>query len=200
VLPTTRPTGNVQSMAGTMQNYAQWGPCTATSCPGDGGPSTAAQLYNPRALAFAPNGDIYIADALNERIRKVDIASGNISTFAGTGAADSGGLPQNGVQTKPYPAGPNGDGGPATQALFNQPHGVAVDSHNNVYVSDSKSNKIRKIDAATGFITTIAGNGDPRKAPCPNGVSVPFNAIDAGLQFPTSMFNAPGDKLPVCDR
>ena len=82
VLPTSGPTGNVQSMAGTMQNYAQWGPCTATSCPGDGGPSTAAQLYNPRALAFAPNGDIYIADALNERIRKVDIATeGEVTAF-----------------------------------------------------------------------------------------------------------------------
>ncbi|HKN39815.1 MAG TPA: SMP-30/gluconolactonase/LRE family protein, partial [Acidimicrobiia bacterium] len=201
VLPTSGPTGNVQSMAGTMQNYAQWGPCTATSCPGDGGPSTAAQLYNPRALAFAPNGDIYIADALNERIRKIDIASGNISTFAGTGAADSGGVPQNGVViTQPgNPGAPNGDNGPATQALFNQPHGVAVDSHNNVYVSDSKSNKIRKIDATTGVITTIAGNGDPRKAPCPNGVSAPCNAIDAGVKFPKSMFMAPGDKLYVAD-
>jgi sugar lactone lactonase YvrE len=200
VLPTSGQTGTVQTMIGNMQNYAQFGACTVSACPGDGGPSTSAQLYNPRALAFDPiTGDIYVADALNERIRKVDIASGNISTFAGTGAADSGGVTQNGyVANAPgNPGAANGDGGPATSALFNQPHGVAVDSHHNVYVSDSNANKIRKIDAATGQITTIAGNGDPRKKACPS--SLPCNAVDSGVKFPKSMFMAPGDKLYVAD-
>jgi len=191
--------GTVQSMVGTMQNYQQWGPCTATACPGDGGPAQAAQLYNPRALAFSPDGkSIYIADALNERIRKVDLTTGNISTFAGTGAADSAGNPMNGVQTKPYPSGVNGDGGDANSALFNQPHGVAVDSHGNVYVSDSNNQKIREIDAVTHKISTIAGTGNPQSPPCPLGVSV-CNANVAGLKFPKSLFMAPGDKLYVAD-
>ncbi|MDQ1500838.1 MAG: hypothetical protein QOI86_4178, partial [Actinomycetota bacterium] len=188
VLPTTGQTGTVQTMAGNMQNYAQFG------YSGDNGPSTLAQLYNPRAIAFAPNGDVYIADALNERIRKIDIASGNISTFAGSGPVDSGGALMNGSTDA---TAANGDGGQASAALFNQPHGVAVDSNFNVYVSDSNHNKIRRIDHTSGVITTIAGNGDPRKKPCPT--SLPCNAVDAGLKFPKSMFMAPGDKLYVAD-
>ena len=80
----TGQAGNIQTVAGNMQNYQQFG------YSGDGGPATAAQLYNPRAIGFAPNGDVYIADALNERIRKID-GSGNISTFAGSGPSDSNG-------------------------------------------------------------------------------------------------------------
>src|SRR5581483_5613051 len=149
---------------------------------GDGGPATSAQLYNPRAIGFAPNGDVYIADALNERIRKID-GSGVISTFAGNGTL------QNGAT----PTGADGDGGPATQAVFNQPHGVAVDSKGNVYVADSNDQRIRKIDGS-GTITTIAGTGDPKAPPCPTK-ALTCPAQGSGLKFPKSMFMAPGDKL-----
>ena len=141
-----------------MQNYRQFG------YSGDGGPATGAQLYNPRAIGFAPNGDVYIADALNERIRKMD-GSNVISTFAGSGPSDSNGALQNGAT----PTGANGDGGPAAQAVFNQPHGVAVDSKGNVYIADSNDQRIRKVDGS-GTISTIAGTGDPKAPPCPTKV------------------------------
>jgi sugar lactone lactonase YvrE len=170
-----------------MQNYQQFG------YSGDGGPATAAQLYNPRAIAFGQNGDVFIADALNERIRKVD-ANGVITTFAGSGPVDSGGTLQNGAT----PTGTNGDGGPATSAVFNQPHGVAVDSKGNVYIADSNDQRIRKVEAGSGTITTIAGTGDPKAPPCPTKAnSCP--AAGSGLKFPKSLFMAPGDKLYVAD-
>ncbi|HLJ07697.1 MAG TPA: hypothetical protein VKX24_04120 [Acidimicrobiia bacterium] len=182
----TGQSGYIQTMAGNMQNYQQFG------YSGDGGPATAAQLYNPRAIGFAPDGSVYIADALNERIRKID-GSGVISTFAGSGPSDSSGALQNGAT----PTGPDGDGGPATQAVFNQPHGVAIDSKGNVYVADSNDQRIRKIDGS-GTITTIAGTGDPKAPPCPTKANT-CPAQGSGLKFPKSMFMAPGDKLYVAD-
>jgi sugar lactone lactonase YvrE len=183
----TGPAGNIATVAGNMQNYQQFG------YSGDGGPATAAQLYNPRAIAFGQNGDVFIADALNERIRKVD-ANGVISTFAGSGPSDSAGALQNGAT----PTGANGDGGPATSAVFNQPHGVAVDSKGNVYIADSNDQRIRKVEAGSGTITTIAGTGDPKAPPCPTKAnSCP--AAGSGLKFPKSLFMAPGDKLYVAD-
>ncbi|HKN91589.1 MAG TPA: hypothetical protein VJ622_15045 [Acidimicrobiia bacterium] len=182
----TGQAGNIQTVAGNMQNYQQFG------YSGDGGPATAAQLYNPRAIGFAPNGDVYIADALNERIRKID-GSGVISTFAGSGPSDSNGALQNGAT----PTGANGDGGPATQAVFNQPHGVAVDSKGNVYIADSNDQRIRKVDTG-GTISTIAGTGDPKAPPCPTKANT-CPAAGSGLKFPKSMFMAPGDKLYVAD-
>jgi ribosomal protein L24E len=182
----TGPTGNIATVAGNMQNYQQFG------YTGDGGPATAAQLYNPRAIGFGQNGDVYIADALNERIRKID-ASGVITTFAGSGPVDSNGALQNGAT----PTGANGDGGPATAAVFNQPHGVAVDSHGNVYIADSNNQRIRKVDG-TGTITTIAGTGNPQAPPCPTKAQT-CDAAGSGLKFPKSMLMAPGDKLYVAD-
>jgi sugar lactone lactonase YvrE len=182
----TGQAGNIQTVAGNMQNYQQFG------YSGDGGPATAAQLYNPRAIAFGPDGSVYIADALNERIRKVD-ANNVISTFAGSGPSDSSGALQNGAT----PTGADGDGGPATQAVFNQPHGVAVDSKGNVYVADSNDQRIRKIDGS-GTITTIAGTGDPKAPPCPTK-ALTCPAQGSGLKFPKSMFMAAGDKLYVAD-
>ena len=137
------PPGTIRSAAGSVVNFAQFG------FSGDGGPATQAQLYNPRAVAFGPGGVVYIADALNERVRKVD-ANGVISTFAGKGPSDT----SAGLQDGATPTGPDGDGGPATQAVFNQPHGVAVDSKGNVYIADSNDNRIRKVDIASGNIST----------------------------------------------
>jgi sugar lactone lactonase YvrE len=183
--PTGQP-GHIQTVAGNMQNFQQFG------YTGDGGAATAAQLYNPRAIGFGPNGDVYIADALNERIRKID-ASGVISTFAGSGPVDSNGTLQNGAT----PTGNNGDGGPATSAVFNQPHGVAVDSKGNVYIADSNNQRLRKVDGS-GTITTIAGTGDPKSPPCATKAQT-CEAAGSGLKFPKSMFMAKGDQLYVAD-
>jgi gliding motility-associated-like protein len=106
---------------------------------GNGGPAVNAQLSNPFEVAADNNGNIYIADAFNNTIRKVN-SLGIISTFAGTG-----------VQ------GYSGDGGPATVATLYRPFYVTVDNAGNVYFSDQNQIIIRKVNTA-GIITTITGN------------------------------------------
>jgi sugar lactone lactonase YvrE len=107
---------------------------------GDGGPATAAQLQDPKAVYAAPSGDLYIADSGNERIRRVD-RTGTITTSGGTGIA-----------------GYSGDGGPATAAQFDGPRAVAGDGAGNLYVADDNNHRIRRIDGA-GVVTTLAGTG-----------------------------------------
>ncbi len=107
---------------------------------GDGGPATSASLYEPSGVAVDPAGNVYIADAGNLRIRKVDTA-GTITTIAGNGKE-----------------GFSGDGGPAPSAELTFPVEVAVDPAGNVYIADEGSNRIRKVNTA-GTISTIAGNG-----------------------------------------
>ena len=107
---------------------------------GDSGPATGALLARPGDIAVDDMGNVYIADAFNHRIRKVD-ASGIIDTIAGTGERGFG-----------------GDGGPATSALLAFPQGVATDGAGNLYIADAGNNRIRKVDS-TGTITTIAGTG-----------------------------------------
>lgn len=111
---------------------------------GDGGPAVDAQLNFPSGLAVDPAGDLLIADTFNHRIRKVVRATGAILTVVGSGAPGFG-----------------GDGGPATDALLLAPTGVAVDATGNIYVADRDNHRIRKVDAATGIIATVAGSGTP---------------------------------------
>ncbi len=112
---------------------------------GDEKPATEAALNNPDAVATAPNGDIYIADTLNNRIRMVDHATGMIHTVAGDG--DTGG------------DGPIGDGGPATSAHLFMPSDVQIARNGDLYIADMQHNRIRRVNARTHVITTIAGNG-----------------------------------------
>jgi uncharacterized protein (TIGR03437 family) len=107
---------------------------------GDNGPATSAQLNQPWGVAVDAAGNVYIADTVNNRIRKV--ANGVISTVAGNGTL-----------------GYSGDDGPATSAQLSWPEGVAVDSAGNLYVADQNNNRIRKV--SNGVITTVAGNGMP---------------------------------------
>jgi sugar lactone lactonase YvrE len=109
---------------------------------GDGGPATAAELNFPSGVAVDAAGNIFIADAANNRIREVFAATGNIITIAGIGTA-----------------GFSGDGGKATLAQLHHPQGVAVDSAGDVFITDTLNNAIREVTAGTGIITTIAGNG-----------------------------------------
>jgi uncharacterized protein (TIGR03437 family) len=115
---------------------------------GDGGPATSAYLafLGPHAgLAVDSAGNLYIADYIHGRIRKVDIASGNISTVAGSGTTTGLGAF-------------SGDGGPAISAGLNSPTGVAFDSAGNMYIADYGNERVRKVDT-TGTITTFAGIG-----------------------------------------
>ena len=110
---------------------------------GDGGPAAQATLSFPYGVATDTLGNLYIADTLNYRIRKVD-SSGKISTVAGSGLIVS------------YTGGV-GDGGPATSAIV-EPYGVAVDTAGNLYIADNIHNRIRKV-TPNGVIATVAGTG-----------------------------------------
>lgn len=141
---------------------------------GDGGPATSAQLSAPRTMAADAAGNVFVADTENHRIRKVD-TSGTITRIAGTGVA-----------------GYSGDGGPATNAQLNNPHGVAVDGAGNVYVADSPNHRIRKISPA-GIITTVAGTGTAGY----NGDGIP--ATSARLAYPKGVEIAPDGSLYIGD-
>ncbi len=110
---------------------------------GDGGPATSAALYNPNAVAVDRSGNLYIADSGNNRIRVVD-RSGMINFYAG----DPDAVP-----------GFAGDNGPARYARFDYPRGLAVDDSGNLYIADYFNNRVRKVDALTKNIRTIAGTG-----------------------------------------
>ncbi len=106
---------------------------------GDGGSATSASLYYPESVAVDTSGNLFIADAGNNRIRKV--SGGVITTVAGSATG-----------------GFSGDGGPATSASLDNPSGVAVDTSGNLFIADYVNNRIRKVSAG-GVITTVAGNG-----------------------------------------
>ena len=141
---------------------------------GDGGPATSAELYNPTRVAVDAAGNVYIADYINNRIRKVD-TSGTITTIAGSGTTIgfSGG-------------GFEGDGGPATSAQFFHPAGIAIDKAGNLYVADGLNKRIRKIAAGTGIVTTIAGGGT-------NGDGC--NAVTAALNAPLGVALNPAQNV-----
>ena len=108
---------------------------------GDGGAATSAQITNPFGVAKDASGNIYFCDAGDNRIRKITVLTGNITTICGTGTA-----------------GFSGDGGPAATAQINSPFSIAIDASDNIYFSDTGNSRICKI-TATGFITTICGTG-----------------------------------------
>ncbi len=120
----------IRTIAGTgmMGNY------------GDGLPATSATLGMIMGLAMDSAGNIYISDFINNRIRRIDGQTGYITAFAGTGVA-----------------GYSGDGGPALNAKLKYPSGLAIDASDNLYITDYGNYVIRKVDAVTGFISTVAG-------------------------------------------
>ncbi|GAA2711277.1 fibronectin type III domain-containing protein [Actinoplanes palleronii] len=103
------------------------------------GPATASRLLSPRALAVAANGDLYIADYADHRVEKV--SGGIITAFAGTG---TGGTPI---------------AGPATSSPLGAPGGLALDTDGNLYIADTTSNQVVRVDQATGVLSIVAGTG-----------------------------------------
>ncbi len=126
--------------AATTETLAGTGESGAT---GDGGPATAAQVGNPYGLTLGPDGALYVCEIDTERIRRIDMAEGTISTVAGTGKV-----------------GYSGDGGPAREAMLNDPYEVRFDASGNMYFVEMLNAVVRRVDASTGVISTVAGTGE----------------------------------------
>jgi sugar lactone lactonase YvrE len=127
---------------------------------GDGGAATAASLNGVTGVAVDANHNLYIADVGNSRIRMVAAATGIITTVVGNGTR-----------------GFSGDGGIATAASLGSPYAVALDANNNLYLADRDNSRIRMVAAATGIITTIAGNGTPGSC-CDGGLATSAELYD----------------------
>ncbi len=226
----------VDAMAGTITTVAGNG---TAGYSGDGGPAIHAELYDPEAVTVDAHGNLFIADSNNERIRRVDGSTGAITTLAGgAGVADGG--PAAGAELwLHWPGGIlyssgvaldasgnlfiadtendrvrrvdassgiittvagngtlgyTGDGGPATAAQLNYPSGVAVDSAGNLFIADHDAQRVRRVDASTGVITTVAGNGtigyggDGGPA-----TSAALSAWDVAVDSSENLFIADGD-------
>lgn len=112
--------------------------------PGDAGPAKDAFLNFPESVALDSDGNLYISERGGNRVRKIDRRTWIITTLAGTGEK-----------------GFAGDGGPATRAKLNEPTGLASDGRGNVYIGDTWNYRIRRVDARTGIIATIALRSSP---------------------------------------
>jgi sugar lactone lactonase YvrE len=179
-------TGRITTVAGTGEPGSG----------GDGGPGTLAQLQEPNDCWLDGRGGLLIADILDQRIRRLDLRTGIISTFAGNGAKERSGDGEPATEASIFGAravcldrrgntyiceregngvrrvdahgvmstfagtgerGYSGDGGPAIEATWGAPKAIRCDSHDNVIVVDTENHAVRRIDAITGIVTTIAG-------------------------------------------
>jgi len=200
---------------------------------GDGGPANKAQLRQPHSIAIDPSGAwLYIADIGNHRIRRVDLKTGLIDTFAGTGerkptpdGAALEGAPLNGPRAMAFDArgdmylvlregnavyridmrariihhiagtganGYSGDGGPAVQAQLSGPKGIAVSPDGRVFIDDTESHTVRRIDPRTGVIDTVVGNGT--RGDGPDGT--PRSCL---LARPHGIFIDPAGEIYIAD-
>ena len=125
--------GSSETLAGTGSSGAS----------GDGGPAIAAQVGNPYGLTLGPDGALYVCEIDTERVRRIDMASGVISTVAGTGEV-----------------GYSGDGGQARDARLNDPYEVRFDEAGNMFFVEMLNAVVRRVDAMTGEISTVAGTGE----------------------------------------
>ena len=151
------PAGIISTIAGVFNAAAGYS--------GDGGPATSANLNNPWSIVVDSKANVYFTDTSNNIVRRIDAVTQVITTVAGT----------------PKVLGYSGDGGLATQATLNTPYGLAIDNAGNLYIGDSGNNLIRKVDAVTGIISTVAGNyviGDLY-----NGDGLPATAT--GIYYPS---------------
>lgn len=133
---------------------------------GDGQSALKAELNEPYEVRFDSAGNMLFVEMQNHLVRRIDAKTGVISTMAGTGQP-----------------GYSGDNGPATAAQLNQPHSIVLDAKDNLYICDIRNHRIRKVDAASGIITTFAGTGQQGKTPDGSPVAgTPLNGPRA-LEF-----------------
>jgi cysteine-rich repeat protein len=178
------PTGNLVFSSGTQvlaldTDAGLLRVVSGTGMPGylgDGGPATEASLFGPKGLAYDADGNLFVADPSSHRIRRIDAASGIITTVAGTGSW-----------------GFSGDGDPATSAQLQGPQDVAVDASGHLYIADASNHRVRRVDAASGVISTFAGNGDRGFS----GDDSP--AAEAQLDFPTGLAVDTGGNVYISD-
>ncbi|MGQ0810244.1 MAG: NHL domain-containing protein [Nitrospiraceae bacterium] len=143
---------------------------------GDGGLAARALFNFPTAVAVDQKGNLFIADTMNHRIRRVDAATNIVTTIAGTGSARW-----------------TGDDGPAVAAALNEPAALVIDRSGHLYVADQSNNRVRMIDLSTGLIKTLAGNGTA--AYTGDGIL----ATEAGLAGPSGLALGPDGDLYVAD-
>jgi sugar lactone lactonase YvrE len=135
----------VAAGTGTISLYAGNG---VPAYSGDGGPAVSASMFAPTGCVLDSTGNLYVAEAGNNILREIAASTGIITTVAGNGAGD-------GCSSGSF----SGDGGPATKAELYCPYGVAIDASGDLFISDSDNQRVREVNARTGVITTIAGNG-----------------------------------------
>ena len=179
------PNGIITTVAG---NGIRCEPSTGTC--GDGGPATSASFNFPLGVAIDAAGNLYVADAFDNRIRKVDAATNTITTFAGNGVPCA------------KATGACGDGGSPIGPTLNYPQSIAFDSAGNLYIADTRDNRIRKISAGgTPTITTVAGTGaicqnpSAPSAPCGDGGL----ATAAHLTMPMGIFVDSSANIYIAD-
>lgn len=143
---------------------------------GNGGPATTASINSPFGVTRGPDGALYLCDTFNHVIRRVDPKTGHITIVAGTGKK-----------------GWSGDGGPATKARLNEPYEVRFDRAGHMLFVEMKNHLVRRVDAKTGRISTIAGTGTPGFAG-DSGL-----AVKAQLKAPHSIQVGPAGHLYICD-
>jgi DNA-binding beta-propeller fold protein YncE len=171
-----RHTQRIRTIAGTGQaGYS-----------GDGGPGILARLARPENAAFGPDGSLYIVDTHNHSIRRLDARTAAISTFAGNGHK-----------------GFAGDGGPAARAQFYQPEGIAFDGGGNCYIGDTLNGRIRRIDARSGLITTVAGDGrigtSPDGTPGPQASFMRLARLAADAEGNVYIADSPSQRIQMLD-
>lgn len=148
---------------------------------GDGGPAWAARLSTPHEIRFDSRGNMLIAERDSHVVRIMDARSGVISTLAGTGAPGFG-----------------GDGGPSGSAQLRQPHSIALDKDDNLYICDIQNNRVRRRDAVTGVLTTFAGNGETADTPDGAPLTAPLRgprSIDIGPDGTIYLILREGNKV-----
>ena len=131
---------------------------------GDGGPALEALINQPYGLAVDENGDMYFSQRFDPAVRKIDGRTGIISTVAGTGEF-----------------GYSGDGGPGNEAMLREPNDLYLDGQGGLLIADIQDQRIRRVDLATGIITTFAGTGEKSRS----GDGKP--AAEAGLMGPRAV-------------
>ena len=162
-------------LSGTVRYWMNQPAVSIKRYGGDGKTAVQAQLNFPTAVAVDREGNLYIADTMNHRVRMVDSETGIISTLAGTGQARF-----------------SGDGGPAHQAALNEPAALAVDEAGRLYIADQSNHRVRVVDLKTNVIRTVAGTGIATY----DGDGKP--AVDTALAGPSGLALT-GNRLYIAD-